>query len=249
MRLKLPDIYLQMIISLLILATTVAAQYGILQISLQLLYAVIPAAVLDLLVKRYTLKRFLFPKSAMITGLLVAMVINPSTQWYVLVAASLIAIASKHLIKAGSRNIFNPAAFGLLSVSILFGIGDAWWAASSIIAVLVLGLLVAYRIRRLTTALLFIVVFEAIFALLNTHLVSTSPMALLNPLIMFFAFLMLIEHKTSPLTIRSCIVYSILVAVLAGAFYAARAPGDFLLLALIIGNVFVAVNNRLKLVR
>ncbi|MDE1810479.1 MAG: RnfABCDGE type electron transport complex subunit D [Candidatus Micrarchaeota archaeon] len=249
MRIKLPDIYIQMIVSLLILAAISASQYGALQISYQLIYAVLPAAVLDLFLKRYALKKFVVPKSAIITGLLVALVINPGTHWYVLVAASLIAIASKHLIKIDSRNIFNPAAFGLLAVFMLFGVGDAWWASSSLIAVLVLGLLVAYRIKRLTTAVTYIAAFDLVFALLNLHLVSASPLALLNPTILFFAFLMLIEHKTSPLTLRSCIAYSVIVGVLSAAFFAINSHADFLLLALIFGNLFVALNNRFRWVR
>ncbi|HUY70455.1 MAG TPA: RnfABCDGE type electron transport complex subunit D [Candidatus Baltobacteraceae bacterium] len=249
MNIKLPDIYIQMILSLLILAAIAAMQYGITSSVLQILYAVIPAVLLDLILKRYTLRKFILPKSAIITGLLVALVISPGTQWYVLVMASVMAIASKHLLKVGSRNIFNPAAFGLLAVFMAFRVGDGWWASSSIIAVLVLGLLIAYRIKRLTVAVVFIAVFEALFTLLNFHLVAAHPLALLNPTVMFFAFLMLIEHKTSPLTLKSGIAYSVIVGVLSVAFFTINSSADFLLLALVIGNLFVAFNNRLRLIR
>lgn len=248
-KLELPDIYIQMIISLLILAAIAAFQVSAAQVVVQLLLAVVPAALLDLAVKGYRLKKLQFPKSAVITGMLVAMVMNFGAPWYALVSASLIAIASKHMIRVGARNIFNPAMFGLLSVFMIFGVGTAWWGGSSLIAVLVLGLLVAYRIKKLAMSIAFIAVFEALFALLNPHLVSTMPLAVLNPLTLFFAFLMLIEHKTSPLTLRSGMAYSVIVGVIAALLFAVHSRVDFLLLALAIGNLFVAFNNRLGWLR
>src|SRR3989338_5663899 len=49
--------------------------------------------------------------------------------WTYLLAAVL-AISSKYILKLGPKHIFNPAAFGLLTSSIITGTPVAWWGAS-----------------------------------------------------------------------------------------------------------------------
>ena len=243
-----------MILTLLALAAIGVYQLGISSSTLnqtlpQLAVAVVTAIVLDVAIKWYELKKFVIPKSATITGLFVGSLLNPGTSLLLVLATVVIAILSKHVIRVKKINVFNPAAFGLVVGDLLFKVGSAWWSASSIVAIFVLGIIVLYRIKRFVAAFTFIAVFDLLFAISSTQLVLKSPTALLNPLVLFFAFFMLIEHKTSPLTLKSEIAYSIIVGVLAFAFFAYVDPLKpiFLLSALLVGNAFNTINNRMKL--
>jgi len=78
------------------------------------------------------------------------------------------------LIKISKKQIFNPAAFGLVVVFFLFKAGVSWWSASSLFSnylfgiasleIIILGLLICYRIKRIKTAIVFIVVYNLLFS-------------------------------------------------------------------------------------
>ncbi len=253
---KLPDIYIHMIITLVILAAIGIGQVGIQKSLPQLAIAVVVTSILDFIIKYYKQKKAVFPKSAIITGLFIGSLLNPGAHIYIIIIASIIAILSKHIIKIDKKQIFNPAAFGLVVSYFLFKSGASWWSASSVLSnfsfgipleIIILGILICYRIKRLKTVFVFLLFYNVIFFLTGMQLVLKNPIALLNPLVLFFAFLMLIEHRSSPLTVKSGAVYGIIVAVMAFVllYYV---PGMFLLLALLVGNAFNFVNNKFKLI-
>ncbi|KKS03806.1 MAG: hypothetical protein UU56_C0014G0005 [Candidatus Curtissbacteria bacterium GW2011_GWA2_41_24] len=57
-----------------------------------------------------------FPSAALVTGLLIGLIIDPSTPIWTIGVTSLLASLSKQFIKTGLRqHIFNPAAFGIMA--------------------------------------------------------------------------------------------------------------------------------------
>ncbi len=73
------------------------------------------------------------PESSLITAALIAFLVWPSTDPLSLAAfalAGLAASASKFLLVARGRHLFNPAAFGVLFVTVLQLTGGVWWAAT-----------------------------------------------------------------------------------------------------------------------
>ena len=99
-------------------------------------------------------------ESTVITALLLFFLLWPSSEPLELLALALaagFASASKYLIAYRGRHIVNPAAIGVVFVTLLQLTGGVWWVATApmLPAVAVLALLVAYRTRRLPMVGLF----------------------------------------------------------------------------------------------
>lgn len=89
-------------------------------------------------------------ESSLITAALIAFVVWPSTDPLALAAfalAGIAASASKFLLVARGRHLLNPAAFGVLFVTVLQLTGGVWWVATpAMLPLVVLGAaLVWYR--------------------------------------------------------------------------------------------------------
>lgn len=162
-------------------------------------------------------------ESAIITGLILALIIGPSLSglfWVPLVVASIGAMAAKYLFKIHNRHIFNPAAFGAVFSAAIFGHGASWWVGVHLLTPLVLvgGLLIGYKIHRLKLIGVFIASYLALFVIFNATTLPISVIAQLlwslvvgSPLI-FFAFVMLIEPQTSPNQSKYHLLYAVFIA-------------------------------------
>ena len=195
------------------------------------------AALLDFFLAWLIDKRKGFPYLGLITGLIIALLLAPNPVFAL--AASVIAIGSKYIIRIKKRNIFNPAAFALFILSI-FGIVTAWWGALYWIVV-PLGLLVAYRIRRLETSLSFLLVyFLAMYSIKGAF-------PLEDYTAYFFAFVMVLEPMTSPFARKGKLIFGPAVAVI-GVFLPlfVNVPVNLFLGALLLMNIFTPWLNRLK---
>ena len=241
---RMPDIYDQMIINLLILAIASAYQNGLSAAAPQLILAVATAALLDFAIRSIKLKRYVLPKSGIITGLFVGSILDFSTPWYAAIVAAGIAIALKHVIVYKRKNVFNPAALGLVVSGMLFGFGGVWWSATNPLLIIVLGALIAYRVKGQYMLVPFLILFFLLFSASKGFNVSAG--TFLNPLILFFAFFMLTEHKTAPHQPVQRAIYGSVIAVLALAFFY-YLPAHFLLAALLLGNVCgIAIERLVK---
>ncbi len=206
------DIKLYMIVFLSLLALwgmITHAGWGAL---LRLLAAVGTAALLDLGIHYFQKNKWLVPKSAIISGLLIGSIISPrAAVWMVIIAAGA-AIGSKHLIRIRGRHFFNPAIFGLLFVSVIFSAPLAWWGSSNLWAVLLLGSVIAAKFKRFHLLFAYAIPFAvlmAIYALLNGLPVFPHIM-FLN---FYFLVFMLVEPKTSPLKRKGRLLYGVLAAI------------------------------------
>ena len=217
--------------------------------------AALAATALDYAIGRLVQKKGNFiPKSAVITGLIVGMVMAPGG---VIAAAGVAAIAilSKHVLAISRRPLFNPAAFALVLCVLIFNYSDSWWAAGLSAAspltflMVVLALAASWKIGKLPLALTFL----AAEAAISVVYLGLGSLASMHGLLMifggvFFAGFMLTEPKTSAITRKAQVAEGISVAVLAWAIvqFAPALAGatDSLLLCLLAGNLLSPLLNR-----
>jgi Na+-translocating ferredoxin:NAD+ oxidoreductase RnfD subunit len=204
------DIYKWMILILIVTAAVSAWQFNYYEGFLPAIVAVLVAGLLDTGIKSWKKGYLYVSKSGIISGLFVGLLLTPDILFAAL--ASAIAILGKHIIKWKGRHLFNPANFGLLAVG-LFGVGTGWWGSYALIPVLVFGLFVLYRVERFTMAVSFLLVYALLTVLLAGN-ASAFVALIANSTILFFAFFMLTEHKTSPFTRKGQVVYGVFVGLL-----------------------------------
>lgn len=192
-------------------------------------------------------------ESWLITALILFLIISPpdeftlklGTYWAELLLtglAAFFATASKYILAVRGKHVFNPAAIGVVAVS-LFGLSSGyatWWVATPFLlpVVVIAGLLIVVKTRRyvmvnafLAAALSVIVV----VALLTDYpVIDALKLDILSGPLLFFAAIMLTEPLTSPATKKWQIVYAILVGVLFSSQLPWVSSPE---VALLIGNV------------
>lgn len=192
-------------------------------------------------------------ESSIITALLLFFILWPGIEpaelaW--IAVAAVVASAGKYLLAFRGRHVFNPAALAALVMSVLAsylvvpGISPSvWWVANPYLlpGVIILGGLVLIRTKRLTMALVFVVVS---WALVTVRLVVGGQevgAALLAPMtsypILFLAAFMLTEPLTLPPRRWQQLAEAALVAVLFSIPFMIDQVASTPELALLIGNV------------
>jgi ferredoxin-NADP reductase len=199
-------------------------------------------------------------ESALITSLILFLIVQPAhtlVGGLALVLAGAISSASKFLVSWNGRHIFNPAALAAATLSLTGLQVTSWWIGSSIFwpLTLLLGLLVARKIRRLPMVFCFLLVSIGLqlvlFAQGHQPLASGMKHALLASPLIFLATIMLTEPATMPPRRNQQLLFAVLVAVL---YVKAPELGPFIIypeVALLFGNVFafaVAPKFRVQLV-
>ena len=228
-----------------------------------LIAAVATAVMLDLPIRRWRQRRWLFPDGGLLTALLVAAVLSPREPWFVSAAATAVALVSKHLVRTRFANVFNPAALGLVAAYYLFDSAQSWWGALLTIVpgaawalLLVSGIWVAARVNRLPLVVAFLATYFTAFAL-ATFLVDERDVAevFVAPDLLatvFFAGFMLTDPPTSPTRPRAQVVNGSIVAAASVAIFLGTGAAHYLLSGLLCGNVVegarraVTVRRRLR---
>jgi Na+-transporting NADH:ubiquinone oxidoreductase subunit NqrB len=149
---------------------------------------ILTCSLLDIFLNRIIRRRRMPPQSAVISGFIVAGILDYSLDWYVLVIVSAIAIISKFIIRINNKHIFNPANFGLFAAA-LFKQPLTWNIESNIYLIIIAGIYIALTLKKWPHVLGFLLVFAGTF-----YLSGINP---LNMISWFFVFIMLIEPKTS----------------------------------------------------
>lgn len=230
----------------------VVSSYTLHAFPLSLILAFVLAGFIEMVMRKCYLKlQFKIPFSGLITGLIIGCVAPINAPPLLILIAVVVAIASKFLIKYRGSNIFNPASIGLVAALAIFNLGDEWWAANSYniygVAVSITPLLIilAYEARRLTTAASFIAV-SLVLAVALGDLQTPSianVLTLLFSLNYYFAFVMLIEPKTSPNERYAQAGYGAAVALLYWASASLRIAHP-LLVTLLIGNLLYLIYRK-----
>lgn len=203
-----------------------------LPISISLLTTVIA----ELIICYFKNRKVILPSSAVISGLIVALVMAPGQKIIYYVFASLLAILSKHLIRIEKRQIFNPAAFGLLATAVIFPVTLSWWSQVNNWFFFLGGIFIVYKIKRLPVIISYLITMSILlgaYAILN----KGSVFDYLPVINLFFVFIMLIEPKTSPLPTLQGGLFGGIVAVASFIFYLFLPRYDFVLSGLAIGNL------------
>ena len=187
------------------------------------------------------------PSGAVLSGLFVALVLSPHEHPIIAVAASVLAVSSKHLFRAGPANVFNPAALALVMTAVLFDAGQSWWGAlpelgwAGVPVLLATGWFIADRTNKLPLVLAFLGVHFGLFTaaafLVDARGVAEVFRAPDLHMALFFAVFMLADPPTCPVHYRDQVWFGALVA--GASFVAFEAWGwlYFLLAGLLVGNV------------
>ena len=224
------------------------------------LIAVLTTAFLDLIIQYFKTKTFQFPYSASISGLFIGGLLTQDLKWYVYIAAGLIAILSKHIVKVHHRHIFNPANFGVLLVFLIFNAPNSWWISSPFYLIVLFGLFILWRQRRFDLAVSFLAAYYILYAFIpepvmmgHMPMMANMPMMINNfyqsfidhGTLFFFAMFMLIEPKTHPAARKQRVFYGILVAVMLIGIeiYNPRFGIPFVLA---VANLFVPLLNKIS---
>lgn len=212
--------------------------------------AVIAAGLLDAVILRLTRDAWEFPSGAVLSGMIIAMVLSPHEPWYVYVWTSAIAIASKYMFRTRSANVFNPAALALVVTFYMFNTGQSWWGAlpeASPYAMIVLfaaGIFITDRVKKIPQTLIFLGVYFLLFTVTaylgdpaNAGEIFRTPDF---QSVMFFAFIILTDPPTSPITYRDQLICGAMVAVASYAVFELVGAAYYLLAGVLVGNLWEA---------
>jgi len=198
-------------------------------------------------------KKRAFPDSAMITGMILALILSTSTSYYVVAATALIAILSKYLLVFKKKPIFNPAAFGLLASILLFKAGQSWWGAfgdlpawTSVI-LLFGGYMITNRVNKFPMVFSFLGTYFVFLLIMGIFHMGGAGDALRSPFLnatLFFALFMLTDPPTSPAKDRDQLIFGILSAVIGAVVYGIFGGLMYLFIGLLVGNLYQYVLKR-----
>lgn len=145
------------------------------------------------------------PKSALISGLSLCLLLRASEGW-IIVLAGVIAIASKFLIRFNGKHIFNPTNIGIAAV--VFCTDGAWvspgqWGSEVIFAAFLLcaGGTVIFSAARSDITVAFILSYGGLLVLRAARLgdpISIPLHQLANGAFVIFAFFMISDPRSTP---------------------------------------------------
>jgi len=211
------------------------------------------AALLTQLICSYLTKTPFDPRSALITGLSLSLLLRADEPW-IHAAAGAIAIASKFLLRLDGKHVFNPAGFAIVVLLFAAG-GHVWispgaWGSTAWLATLLVffAILVLGAARRADIAIFFLATHAAL--LLARAIWLGDPVAIpLHQLqsgsLLIFAFFMISDPRTAPDSRLGRFVFAAGVAALAHylAFFMQMRPA--LYVALIALAPFIILIDRL----
>ncbi len=186
-------------------------------------------------------------ESGLITALILFFIVPPVESWLTtvqLVLALCVAIASKFILAINGKHIFNPAAIGVVIVSLLGLRHASWWVGNSTMwpFVLILGLLIVYKIRKLYLTGIFIAVSIVVALTVGANngasINDTLNLLITSSPLLFLGTIMLTEPSTMPSQKKHQVLFASLVAILyAGQF---KIPGTYVYpeFALVAGNIY-----------
>lgn len=189
-------------------------------------------------------------ESVYTTGFILALIVSPLQPFNNLLFlgwVAVLAMASKYIIAIHKKHIFNPAAFAVALTAIALNQSANWWVGNLYMApfVLIGGLLMVRKIRRLDLVLSFFVVAVGTILAFN-FLRGGNPLSVLRQAlfaspILFFACVMLTEPMTTPPTKNLRLLYGALVGFLVVPFIHFGSVYSTPELALLVGNIFAYV--------
>ncbi len=199
-------------------------------------------------------------ESALITTLILFLILAPSTAAHDLwgiALAGVVAMASKYVFAIRNKLLFNPAACGLLVISLLGSPLNYWWVGATVFLpiVTIVGLLVVRKVRRFSMFVTFFVI--SLLLLAASAFITGKPVlevwlqAVLSWPIVFFGTIMLTEPLTTPPTQGLQMIYGAIVALIFASQARIGSVYTTPEFALMVGNLFsylISSHQRLRLV-
>lgn len=209
------------------------------------------AAAVDMISTAIRGRGLLLPDGALLTGLIVGMILDPSLPLWQIAAVSAGAILTKHLIRVRRGHIFNPAAAALVAAGLIGVKTQSWWGASSapwyvIVPVLIVtGLFITDRVNRLPMVGAFLITYYGaaiigVFAGLADRLSESYQSPFVNAAL-FAALVMLNDPPTSPAKRTDQVRYGMVCAIAGIVFVVLARQLYFLPLGLLVGNLWVVL--------
>ena len=204
------------------------------------------------LADRYIARRPFDPRSPLISALSLTLLLRTGSVT-LSILAGVIAVLSKYLLRWRGKHIFNPANFGLVIVSVLFGaawISPGQWGAAPVLAILLVGLggIVTGKAKRWDVSLALLGFYAAL--IFGRALWLGDPLAI--PLhqmqsgaLLIFAFFMISDPKTTPDARTGRLVFAALVASVGFTIQFAFYNSAGIILALILCAPLVTLIDRI----
>jgi Na+-translocating ferredoxin:NAD+ oxidoreductase RnfD subunit len=237
-------------IVLVILVAMAAPHEGIRVVAPGLIAGVIVASLIDAAALRWKRKRWEFPSGAILTALIVAMVLSAQEPWYVVAVTSAVAVASKYVFRTHAANIFNPAALAIVVTFFVFNTGQSWWGALpelppiAEVMLVASGLFIADRVNKMPLVLAFLGAYYLLFTVTafvgDPGWVSEVFRTPDLQAALYFAFFILTDPPTSPVTYRDQIVCGIIVALVSYAVFEWVGAVYYRLAGALAGNLWEA---------
>jgi Na+-translocating ferredoxin:NAD+ oxidoreductase RnfD subunit len=196
---------------------------------IQILITVASACLLDMLLHALLRKReLLLPLSAYITGLSLALILNYSHDYVLLLFPVFMAIGSKYVFTVKGAHAFNPSLFGVVSSLLLAGtfISTApayqWggtWGISAFMVMAALSLFI-FKVDRgwlVGSFLIFYLLQTALRAYLMRYWLPPEMLflgSMSTPPFFLFTFFMITDPKTSPSSRRGQVAVAFAIAFL-----------------------------------
>jgi Na+-translocating ferredoxin:NAD+ oxidoreductase RnfD subunit len=240
---RAPSLKAQLVFFLLFFAGFLAVSDRNFFFPLVLFLCVATAVAAETLLGFWKEKKVTFALSAVITGLILGFVLAGDTSLWKLVFASVVAIASKFVLRYKGKHIFNPAAFGVLFAVLVLGVSTQWRGTYLWQVLVPVGLYLAHRARRGEVLAGYGAVSLVLFGV--QALLQGAPLAgIFGYLSYFFIFIMLIEPKTTPHKPIGKAVFGAGVAALIFILTQMGIRFDAEITALLVLNGFVSFLNR-----
>lgn len=205
--------------------------------------AVVCSVVSESLFVYFKEKKFRVTDSSVISGLIIGFVLSADERLWMFGLASFFAIASKHLLRIKGKHLFNPAAFGLLSVIILFGSQTQWKGTYLWYILVPAGVYFSYKIRK--APVLFGYGLTALLLFGTQAIIHRSALlGIFGYLSYFYIFVMVVEPKTSPVKPLGKLIFGVGVSALIFILTESAVKFDAELCALLILNAFVPLLNK-----
>jgi len=185
---------------------------------LEIVVALVTCVVLDMGYTWLVSRRKLFPLSAIISGLGLAILFTAPGNGWLMVLVSWLTITSKYLLTWRGRHLFNPTNFALVML-LLFSGGQAavapayqWGGKWQVVAlVFVLGAIIMARVKKLPLVLAFWAIY-VVGALIRAHFTHmpaeiTLWATVTGGAFMLFSFFMITDPKTSPASLKGQLLF------------------------------------------
>lgn len=203
--------------------------YGVLRLDFEVSAGRAAVTLAVALLTQYACTRFwklpaFDPRSALISGLSLCLMLRTNSAGLA-IAATVITIASKFVVRINGKHLFNPTNFGIVSMMLLTGqvwVSPGQWGNVAFFAFLMacLGGIVVNRAARSDVTCAFIVFYMAL--VFGRSLWLGEPLGiplhrLENGALLLFTFFMISDPRTTPNSRAGRIVFALLVA--CGAWY------------------------------